>query len=113
MAGRSGVEGVSLRRINSRTIDGECCVCGADGVPDFAKLHSGSYDSAVVLYAFDLLELNGTDRRAEPLEKRKSKLQKLLEPADPIRLQFISNLMPLGGCRFSTGRLQYGVQQNT
>src|SRR5436305_11148501 len=32
----------ALRRINSLTIDGECCVCGPDGVPDFARLHSGS-----------------------------------------------------------------------
>ena len=47
------------------TIDGEACVCGSDGVPVFAMLHSGSYDSAVVLYAFDLLELNGTDLRTE------------------------------------------------
>src|SRR5215217_4321054 len=81
----------SLRRIRSLTIDGEACVCGPDGVPDFARLHSGSYDGAVVLYAFDFLELNGTDWRAEPLEKRKSKLQKILEPADPIRLQFIEH----------------------
>src|SRR5215217_4322416 len=38
--------------------------------------------------------LAGAERyrlRAEPLEKRKSKLQKLLEPADPIRLQSIEH----------------------
>src|SRR5215211_3867774 len=72
-------------------IDGEACVCGTDGVPDFARLHSGSYDRDVVLYAFDLLELNGKDWRAEPLEKRKAKLQGLLAKADPIRLQFIEH----------------------
>ena len=49
-------------------------MCGSDGGPVFALLHSGSYDSAVVLYAFDLLELNGTDLRTEPLERRKAKL---------------------------------------
>ena len=38
-------------------------------------------------YAFDLLELNGQDYRAEPLEKRKAKLAKLLARAEPgIRL---------------------------
>jgi bifunctional non-homologous end joining protein LigD len=81
----------ALPRVNSMLIDGEACVCGADGVPEFALLHSGSYDSRVVLYAFDLLELNGTDWRAEPLEKRKAKLQSLLAKADPIRLQFIEH----------------------
>ena len=31
-----------------------------------------------VLYALDLLEMNGEDFRSEPLEKRKAKLKKLL-----------------------------------
>jgi bifunctional non-homologous end joining protein LigD len=39
------------------------------------------------LCAFDLLELNGQDYRATPLEKRKAKLAKLLSRAEPgIRL---------------------------
>ena len=78
----------SIRGVTSLTIDGEACVCGSDGVPVFALLHSGSYDSAVVLYAFDLLELNGRDLRTEPLERRKAKLAKLLEKADPSRLGY-------------------------
>jgi bifunctional non-homologous end joining protein LigD len=77
-----------IPRISSLTIDGEACVCGPDGVPVFALLHSASYDSAVVLYAFDLLELNGTDLRKEPLLVRKAKLAKLLEKADPTRLGY-------------------------
>jgi ATP-dependent DNA ligase len=36
----------------------------------------------VFLYAFDLLELNGEDYRAQPLKKRKSRLAKLLTTAD-------------------------------
>ena len=37
------------------------------------------------LYAFDLLEMNGEDYRAEPLEKRKAKLERLLSrPIDGI-----------------------------
>ena len=55
----------------------KCCVCGADGVPDFTQLHSGSYDSAVVLYAFDLLELDGEDYRPKPLAERKKKLYQI------------------------------------
>jgi len=78
----------SIPRIGSLTIDGEACVCGSDGVPVFALLHSGSYDSAVVLYAFDLLELNGTDLRTEPLERRKAKLAKLIHSADQSRIGY-------------------------
>ncbi len=36
-----------------------------------------------ILYAFDLLELDGTDCRAEPLEKRKSRLGRLLAKERP------------------------------
>ena len=41
--------------------------------------------SQVFLYAFDLLELNGDDYRQRPLEKRKSKLEKLLARSNGIR----------------------------
>jgi hypothetical protein len=46
-------------------------------------LHSQQYDHAVFLYAFDLLELNGTDLRREPLEQRKQVLEKLLQNCRP------------------------------
>jgi bifunctional non-homologous end joining protein LigD len=90
----------SIPRISSLTIDGEACVCGSDGVPVFALLHSGSYDSAVVLYAFDLLELNGTDLRTEPLKRRKAKLAKLLEKADPSRLGYTDHAEEDGAAIF-------------
>ena len=38
------------------------------GSPTFARLHSHGYDSQVILYGFDLLELNGEDYRNHPLE---------------------------------------------
>jgi bifunctional non-homologous end joining protein LigD len=70
---------IALRmlRVRSATIDGEAVCCGEDGIPDFDKLHSHAYNDDVFLYAFDLLELNGDDLRKEPLEKRKSRLEKL------------------------------------
>jgi ATP-dependent DNA ligase len=40
-------------------IDGEAVWCGKDGKSDFDKLHSGGYDASVLLYAFDLIELDG------------------------------------------------------
>jgi bifunctional non-homologous end joining protein LigD len=41
-------------RLRSATIDGECVVCGDDGVPDFEKLRSQAYNDQVFLYGFDL-----------------------------------------------------------
>jgi hypothetical protein len=57
---------------------------GKDGMSDFDRLHSRAYDEQVFLYAY-LLELNGEDYRHRPLEKRKSKLEKLLSHCDGIR----------------------------
>jgi len=37
----------------------------------------------VCLYAFDLLEVYGVDFREQPLEKRKARLARLLQGADP------------------------------
>ena len=50
-----------------------------DGKSDFDKLHSRAHDRQVFLYAFDLLELTREDNRNHPLEKRKAKLEKILE----------------------------------
>jgi bifunctional non-homologous end joining protein LigD len=55
-------------RLKSVAIDGEGVACGPDGVTDFDRLRSavdrmGSRDA--FLYAFDLLEINGTDLRRE------------------------------------------------
>jgi bifunctional non-homologous end joining protein LigD len=69
---------LQLLLVRSVTIDGEAVYCGKDGLSDFGKLHSQAHDDDVFLYAFDLLELNGEDLRAEPLEVRKGKLERLL-----------------------------------
>lgn len=71
-AGAARLEAVSF------TIDGEGVVCRPDGVADFAMLQSRQHDRAAFLYAFDLLELDGEDLRAAPLEERKARLAKLL-----------------------------------
>jgi bifunctional non-homologous end joining protein LigD len=59
-------------------VDGEAVWAGKDGRSDFDKLHSGGFDEQVILYGFDLLELNGDDYRQHPLEARKAKLAKIL-----------------------------------
>jgi bifunctional non-homologous end joining protein LigD len=48
-------------RCTSFTIDGEAVVCGPDGVAVFDALHRRGTVSEAVLYAFDLLELDGED----------------------------------------------------
>ena len=57
----------------SITIDGEAVVlCPKTGLSLFDELHSGCRDPDVILYAFDLIELNGKDQRMLPLEERKA-----------------------------------------
>jgi bifunctional non-homologous end joining protein LigD len=62
----------------SFTIDGEAVVCGPDGVAVFEALHRRQRVHEAILYAFDLLELDGEDLRHRPLGERKARLAKLL-----------------------------------
>jgi ATP-dependent DNA ligase len=71
------VEAASQLQVTSFVLDGEG-VIRPDGVSDFDALHGRRRDPEVQLLAFDLLELDGTDRRPEPLESRKAALAKLL-----------------------------------
>lgn len=49
-----------------------------DGVADFDRLHSRRHDGEVQRLGFDLLELDGADLHAEPLDRRKAAIAKLL-----------------------------------
>jgi bifunctional non-homologous end joining protein LigD len=60
------------------TLDGEAVVCGPDGVAIFDALHRRGTVSEAMLYAFDLLELDGNDLRGLPLGDRKKRLARLL-----------------------------------
>jgi len=79
------VDALASFRVNSIIIDGEAVWCSKDGRTDFDKLHSHAFDDEVILYGFDLLEVNGEDYRAYPLEKRKAKLEKILARTQEIR----------------------------
>jgi bifunctional non-homologous end joining protein LigD len=63
-------------------IDGEVAALDKNGAPDFAALQAalsqGDVDD-LVLFAFDLLYLEDTDLREQPLRERKALLKKLLE----------------------------------
>jgi ATP-dependent DNA ligase len=65
------------------TLDGEAVACGDDGLPRFDLLRYRRHDARVFLYAFDLIELNGDDRRRDPLERRKADLVRVLAPLGP------------------------------
>jgi bifunctional non-homologous end joining protein LigD len=62
----------------SFTLDGEAVVCGPDGVAIFDALHRHGTVGEAMLYAFDLLELDGEDLRPLPLGDRKKRLARLL-----------------------------------
>jgi bifunctional non-homologous end joining protein LigD len=65
-------------RAQSFTLDGEACVCGPDGVAVFDALHRRGTVREAMLYAFDLLELDGEDLRGLPLSDRKKRLARLV-----------------------------------
>jgi bifunctional non-homologous end joining protein LigD len=65
-------------RCTSFTIDREAVVCGPGGVAIFDALHRRGTVSEAMLYAFDLLELDGEDLRGMPLGDRKKHLARLL-----------------------------------
>jgi bifunctional non-homologous end joining protein LigD len=66
-------------RAKSFTLDGEAAVCGPDGIAVFAALHRRGTVTEAMLYAFDLLELDGVDYRPLPLSERKGRLARLVD----------------------------------
>jgi bifunctional non-homologous end joining protein LigD len=66
-------------RAKSFTIDGEAAVCGPDGIAIFDALHRRGTVTEAMLYAFDLLELDGVDYRPLSLAERKKRLDRLVD----------------------------------
>jgi bifunctional non-homologous end joining protein LigD len=93
------VEAAAALRVRSCLIDGEAVVCDDNGVAVFAKLRQRRNDRHVLLYAFDLLELDGEDLRREPLERRKILLMRLLARAR-VGLQVNDHLAAAGDMVF-------------
>jgi bifunctional non-homologous end joining protein LigD len=73
-------------QVNARSaiIDGEVTVPSANGVSDFSVLQNELRGNSknLVLYAFDLLYLNGYDLRSAPLIRRKALLRDLIKGTD-------------------------------
>ena len=75
------VEAITALRSRSVILDGEAVALDDDGRSNFDRLRHRRHDDAVLLYAFDLIELNGDDLRCDPLEVRKATLASLLRGA--------------------------------
>jgi bifunctional non-homologous end joining protein LigD len=92
--------------VRSVILDGEGVICGSDGVSDFGRMRAvfgrkGSPD--VFLYAFDVLELDGRDLRAQSWDARRS-----LPILRPNRLWLIAAIAPgaaANGSRSRTARI--------
>jgi bifunctional non-homologous end joining protein LigD len=73
------LKAVMALKINSCLIDGEVAICDESGIAVFDRLrHGPRVKPEAVLFAFDLLELDGEDLRGTPIEVRKRKLARLL-----------------------------------
>ena len=68
--------------VRSCVIDGEAIVCDEAGLAVFELIRRQGTHLDTVLCAFDLLELNSSDMRRDPIEKRKRMLQGILARAE-------------------------------
>jgi bifunctional non-homologous end joining protein LigD len=77
-------------RCKSAIIDGEAIVQDGNGVSDFEALSSAMQwrPHSIILYAFDLMHLDGKDLRQQALSERRSILKALLGSDDESRIQF-------------------------
>jgi ATP-dependent DNA ligase len=75
------VEALAKLRSRSCIIDGEAVACGEDGITSFDRIRYRRHDASVLLYGFDLIELDGEDMRRDPLSVRKATLASLLAHA--------------------------------
>jgi ATP-dependent DNA ligase len=82
------VSSAAKLKVRSAILDGEVIVQDARGVSDFEALKSAMRwrPGSLILYAFDLLHLNGVDLRNKPLLERRSKLKELIgaDPRSPL-----------------------------
>jgi bifunctional non-homologous end joining protein LigD len=93
------VEAVKALRARSCLLDGEAVACDANGLAVFERLRYRRDDHSVLLFAFDLLELDGQDLRREPFETRKATLASLLRGSMP-GLRLNEHLTPPGDVVF-------------
>ena len=83
-------EALATLPVQNAIIDGEIICVDSKGVSHFNELLSRKAEP--VLYAFDLLWLNGDDLRKQPLIVRKDRLAALVRSADCKRVMFAQHV---------------------
>jgi bifunctional non-homologous end joining protein LigD len=75
---------------HSAIIDGEAILPRGDGASDFEAFQSAIHDNphSIILYAFDLMHVDGADLRRESLAVRRSILKALIGRDEESSLQF-------------------------
>jgi bifunctional non-homologous end joining protein LigD len=76
--------------VGDAVVDGEIAILDAKGVPRFELIQQGKNDEAL-LFAFDLLRLDGEDLRERPIERRRDLLRSLFFNT-PANLRFSEEL---------------------
>jgi bifunctional non-homologous end joining protein LigD len=84
------VRAVANLRCPSAIIDGEAVVQDGDGASDLEALSSAMrrQPHSIILYAFDLLHLDGKDLRQQALTERRAMLKQLVGVEEQSRIQF-------------------------
>ena len=98
-------------RCRSAILDGEMCVQGTDGVTSFRALRSAikGGPGQLVLFAFDLLMLDGIDLRDAPLTDRKNRLRDLIGVDVVTRIAFSAEHVGQGPAFFKAAD-QHGLE---
>jgi bifunctional non-homologous end joining protein LigD len=89
-------------RCQSAIIDGEAILPDGNGVADFDSLKSAMRwrPASIILYAFDLMHLDGADLRRESLTLRRSILRALIGRNEENRIQFSEEFVGDGAVLF-------------
>ena len=82
-------ENLARLRVQDAIIDGEIICIDGDGVSRFNDLLDRKHEP--VLYAFDLLWINGVDLRRRPLLERKKQLERLVRTSG-LRLMYAQHV---------------------
>jgi len=90
-------------RCKSAIIDGEAIVQNGEGASDFEALSVAMRwrPNSIILYAFDIMHLNGRDLRRLPLSERRSILKALVGKDDEGRIQFSDEFVGDGAALFA------------
>jgi bifunctional non-homologous end joining protein LigD len=77
-------EAIRALPIERALFDGEAVVFRPNGLSDFTALVTKTGEERASFVAFDLLSLDGEDRRLRPLQERRAALSQLVDAAEAI-----------------------------